>query len=443
MNTTATASIIRMLTVAGLLGTGMYGMSARASTIAVANCADSGPGSLRAAVASAASGDIIDTTALTCITLRLLSPIVIAQESLEIGRYPRGDQVGMFEIDAQRNGRVFLHTGTGRLRLESLLVANGFHRAEFATGGCVHSEGDVELYRSHLSACEARGEGGAAPMALGGALHARNVSLHASGITGSSASGGNGHGGGVSSEGRTKLLHSAINGNTARTGGGIHTLGGLTMTYSNVWANTAYDDAGIHVRGGSATIAKSTIAINTATHRCGAVCVDGTGRTSILDSTLSGNRARWLSVGDLTHGATVSNSTITNNTDTAADECTGVVRARGELTLTSSIVAGNQCQAPMTAYDVGGRTWEGDVLRGFSNFIGHSRLPLPPGTLRGDPKLGALAQHGNRNLQVHMPLADSPVIDAGANPYNRLYDERGPGYPRVQGAAPDIGAVEF
>lgn len=40
---------------------------------AVVNCDDSGPGSLRDAVASAASGDVIDLSALTCGTITLTS----------------------------------------------------------------------------------------------------------------------------------------------------------------------------------------------------------------------------------------------------------------------------------------------------------------------------------------------------------------------------------
>ncbi|HEY0502832.1 MAG TPA: choice-of-anchor Q domain-containing protein [Lysobacter sp.] len=438
-----THSIVHALALAALSAAGLHAAPARAATIPVANCADSGPGSLREAVAGAGEGDILDMTAISCFTVRLLSPIVIEQDNLDIGFYPRGNQVGMIEIDAQHNGRVFLHNGAGRLRLENLILFNGLHSAALATGGCVHSEGDLELYRTYLWDCEARGEGGAEPMALGGAVHARNVLLHGGSILDNVASGANGFGGGISSEGRTRLLYADVNSNRARNGGGIHTMGGLTMTYSNVWANNAYDNAGIHVLAGSVTIAKSTLAVNTATHRCGAVCVEGTGRTSILDSTLSLNRARWLSAGDLTHDAKISNSTITQNTDTAADQCVGVVRARGEITLMSTILAGNFCNAPGTAYDLGGRPWLGDVFRGFSNFIGHSRLPLGPGSLRGDPRLGPLGQHGNLDLQVHMPLPDSPVIDAGYNVYDRLYDERGPGYPRVVGAAPDIGAVEW
>jgi len=36
----------------------------------------------------------------------------------------------------------------------------------------------------------------------------------------------------------------------------------------------------------------------------------------------------------------------------------------------------------------------------------------------------------------------SPAVDAGSNPEGFLYDQRGPLFPRVVGAGPDIGAIE-
>ena len=41
-----------------------------------------------------------------------------------------------------------------------------------------------------------------------------------------------------------------------------------------------------------------------------------------------------------------------------------------------------------------------------------------------------------------MLFSDSPAINHGGNVLNRAYDQRGPGFPRVKGAFPDIGAIE-
>ncbi len=41
------------------------------------------------------------------------------------------------------------------------------------------------------------------------------------------------------------------------------------------------------------------------------------------------------------------------------------------------------------------------------------------------------------------PLPGSPLIDAGSTLPLSLYDQRGPGYPRLIGTAMDVGAVEI
>jgi hypothetical protein len=440
--TTSHTSLIHVLVGSALGVAALYPNDVRAAVVPVTTCADSGPGSLRNAVALAADGDIVDLSDITCppfINSILLTsgPIVVKQNNLQInGAY----RFGRANVTANRTSRIFLHTGSGLLRLVSLQLLEGLHVAEFATGGCVHSEGDVELVTMGMTECEALGQGGSHPMALGGAVHARNVVLKYTAIYSSLASGGNGYGGGISSEGRTTLFRSTLAANFAHTGGGLFTLGGATLTYSHVGGNVATNNAGVHALSGSVTVNKSTILYNHATRRCGGLCVHGTGRTSVLDSTLSGNIAKYLSAGELSDDATVSNSTITENTDNSISECVGVIRAR-HLKLLSTIVAANRCVGPL-AYDVGGRAWEGYTLTGSHNLIGRSHLRVPRDTMSGDPGLQPLAQHGT-SQQVHMPLPGSPVIDRGSNPLDRLYDQRGPGFPRVRGSSADIGAIEY
>ena len=58
-----------------------------------------------------------------------------------------------------------------------------------------------------------------------------------------------------------------------------------------------------------------------------------------------------------------------------------------------------------------------------------------------NPRLGPLTDNGGRTL-THLPLADSPAIDAGNNLPLFGNDQRGSGFPRVKGAATDIGSVE-
>ena len=114
------ASIVGALVL--LAGTCIPVGAANAATRVVGNCNDSGVGSLRAVVAAAASGDVIDLRSLTCSKILLTSgSIAVPQASLTIlGRTRYG-----LTIDGNRNDRVFLHTGTGTLRIDHVSVANG------------------------------------------------------------------------------------------------------------------------------------------------------------------------------------------------------------------------------------------------------------------------------------------------------------------------------
>ena len=124
---------------------------AQAATRTVTNCNDSGAGSLRAMITGAASGDTIDLRSLTCSRIVLAGQIAIPQQDLILlgpGRFA-------LTIDGNRVDRVFAHSGTGRLFIDRVSIANG-NREEgggFITGGCIDSDGTVELLRSRVHHC--------------------------------------------------------------------------------------------------------------------------------------------------------------------------------------------------------------------------------------------------------------------------------------------------
>ena len=77
-----------------------------------------------------------------------------------------------------------------------------------------------------------------------------------------------------------------------------------------------------------------------------------------------------------------------------------------------------------------------------SDILGRrARIPVPPDTISADPRLAPLAEYGGPT-RTHLLLSDSPAINRGSNLLNRAYDQRGPEFPRVKGAFPDIGAIE-
>src|SRR5687768_7398245 len=208
-----------------LAGTCIPVGAANAATRVVGNCNDSGVGSLRAVVSAAASGDVIDLRPLACSKILLTSgSIAVPQASLTIlGRTRYG-----LTIDGNRADRVFLHTGTGTLRISHVSVANGERRvldleggiSEY--GGCIYSNGNVELHQAWVRSCRALQQGFIdSPLTFGG---------------------------GISAEGDVTLTWSAVFDNQALdngTGGGIYAKGRVTLYHSQVYQNVAYDGGGI------------------------------------------------------------------------------------------------------------------------------------------------------------------------------------------------------
>jgi hypothetical protein len=66
---------------------------------------------------------------------------------------------------------------------------------------------------------------------------------------------------------------------------------------------------------------------------------------------------------------------------------------------------------------------------------------VPADTLHGSPQLLPLADNGGPT-RTHALAAGSPALDAGSNLLQLVTDQRGNGFPRVLGAAADIGAYE-
>lgn len=458
------ASIVGALVL--LAGTCIMAGPANAATRVVGNCDDSGVGSLRAVVAAAASGDVIDLRPLTCGRILLTSgSIAVPQASLTIlGRTRYG-----MTIDGNRSDRVLLHTGTGTLRIDHVSVANGQRRVlnpdlgESEYGGCIYSQGNVALHQAWVHSCRALQQGFIdAPRTYGGGISAEgDVHLTWSAVFDNEAL-EDGTGGGIYAKGRVMLHYSQVYQNTGYLGGGIMAERGASVTYSRIYRNRAAYDAGLHVSANhlpsNLLINKSTISNNVAEDLWrgtnygsgGGFGLGGTytgGKHTIIDSTISNNRAHNHSAGYSAGTLDVYNSTIAYNaeiTNRAGEEdpirpceVRGALGA-DVLHLESTIVARNSCVAGPFGYDVSART--GSVI-GANNLIEFPLVPVPADTLAIDPRLAPLADNGGYSA-THKPLADSPVLQRGSNLLDRAYDQRGPGFPRIKNGAPDIGSTE-
>jgi hypothetical protein len=199
------------------------------------------------------------------------------------------------------------------------------------------------------------------------------------------------------------------------------------------------------------TISHSTIANNSATGKAGGAYVgSGTGQTVEIDnSTISGNTSAYDGgllinvVSGPQHGfISVYATTITDNDATNAAAFTGGARLLGDTLIESTIAAGNFSAGSQNNLSFSNAGSAGNT--GSNNLVGVTS-DRPSGAnwiVAADPGLGLLANHGGFT-RTHLLTANSPAVNAGNNNVHSTNDQRGPGFPRVIGSAPDIGATEF
>ena len=432
---------------AAALGLALAAMSggSHAATHFPLNCNDSGNYSLRTAISASMSGDTVDLRGLACskislstgalaVTVANLTVIGAGREHLTI-------------TNGAKYGRVFRHTGTGSLLLKGMTISSGYvslASPEADTrGGCIYSAGAVTLGNFFdptdkasgvdLTDCNAVSTH-ADVRAKGGGIYAKTgVALANSTVTHSNA-----------------VAQSAA---TYSAGGGIALSGGaFSMKYSEV-SNCAA--RGTHGAGGgiyapfvdTATVKYSTIAGNSSGGKAGGAYLgsDTGNQVLIENATISGNTAAFdggMVVNVAVHSPAglikMYASTITNNDATNASSLSGGLAFAGPAQIESTVASGNfvdGVQANLSFFP---------APSGSNNLVGNT-YDKPSGSnwiVAPDPKLGPLANHGG-NTRTHLPLANSPVLNAGNNTNNSTTDQRGPGFPRIIGSSPDIGATEF
>jgi hypothetical protein len=413
--------------------------------IMVSNCNDSGAGSLRAAVAGAASGDIIDMRNLSCRRINLTSgAIMIPQNDLTLAGG------GGMTVDANRTSQVFRHEGLGWLRIRGMTIARGlYQRRTNIFGGCIYSTGSIELWGSLVHWC--RAEGTPAIGAWGGGIYARgDVRLIDSQVLGNTAAGSYSRGGGIATSGHLTAIRSRICGNHARfEGGGARAGRGVTINYTTISNNTGGALAMTPLRRGDNVIANSTISGNVA--RWSTMELNaGSGSIAIVNTTISGNTAGTYTLSLVGRERSIANSTIVSNRHTGAVFGGGFSCQRGtvyiwgpaggQVHIDSTIITDSSC-AGDPYYDISLDPRYEATLEGANNLITSSNMLLPPDTISADPRLAPLADNGGLT-ETHALLDDSPVIDMGNNAAGLAYDQRGTGFPRVKGAQADIGAYE-
>jgi hypothetical protein len=484
-----------VVALATALGLATASPAASATTRLVGRCGDmvgKGGDTLRVAISKAVSGDIVDLTPLplTCTTITLTGgEIPIAVDSLIISS-PR-----QITVDGNNAGRIFNHSATGILSIQYLTLTHG--NAGASDGGCIFSAGEVSLSHSTITACQTSGSGGgmrAQSCFVGySAIDANLASIGAglscavgamfvhSSVSGNLLGGGVSAGaveayystfannathlagGGIASfgAGGVKLVNSTVSGNSTTVespyydAGGAWSVGDMTVQGSIISGNTSAVNAGGLKSNGNMTLTDSTVSGNHASGDNGGLTANS---VTMIRSTIDSNTAAFGAGGGSATSAIISNSTISGNTapiaagfaastlqisnsTVAFNVATGATSSSvggiygSNVTMASTIVADNTTNGsgPADVLIQGAAAFQ----PGSSLIVSCNRTTL---SIQEDPKLTPLALHGG-TVRTHALSTGSPAIDTGTSG-GLPTDERGSGYPRVVGAAADIGAYE-
>ena len=264
---------------------------------------------------------------------------------------------------------------------------------------------------------------------------------------------------------KLQLTNSVVTGNSAIGGGagaGIYVpaanvsatiiITNSTISNNNQAYGGSINGAGIYLGGASTLeITGSTLSGNGSAGNVsqgGAIWAGAGANITLTNTTISGNQVTCggagvhvSNVGNVATSVTITNSTITYNFSTSACTGAGLYQYGGNITLNNSLMAGNFANGSTS--DIAASSFVGLTVNGTNNLVRNvsSSVTFTSPRLTSDPLLGPLQNNGGPTLTRALGVG-SPAIDAGGATLLST-DQRGSGYPRVSGAAADIGAFEF
>ena len=412
------------------------------NVITVTNTNDSGPGSLRQALADANDGDTINFDPSVNIVTLTTAELAITK-SITISASP---QMVTVQRSSQTEFRIF-HVMPGHSVEINGLTIQGGHITGDNGGGILNDNSTLTIAQCTVF-----------------------------GNTIVSASSANNSGGGIYNSGTMTLNQIIVNNNNAVFGGqpsAVSFGGGISNTGTmNIIAGTVYSNMGFYFAGGiyntgMMTITGSTIS-NNQTGNPGHSGGSGGGivnygTMTIQDSTISGNRAvggdfEGYGGGIYGNNTTITNSTITGNSAVRGGGVGGggnfahttfsnnsASLAGGTLYLTSPLELGNTIlkagASGVNIFNNGGSF----ITHGYniSSDDGSGFLNGPGDQINTDPLLGPLQDNGGPTF-THALLPGSPAIDAGDPNFTPppYYDQRGPDFWRLRNGRIDSGSFE-
>jgi RHS repeat-associated protein/CSLREA domain-containing protein len=213
--------------------------------------------------------------------------------------------------------------------------------------------------------------------------------------------------------------------NTATQGAGLYNQGGtVTLAHSALVSNTTSSTGGGGAYNtGTLTLRNSAVLSNTTTgtNVSGGGLYNWSGTVTVLNSTISGNRASkgGGGIASFYGSLTLANVTVTNNTaDTNNDNSGdggGVYRSSTTAILRNSLIAGNADNTSSgTKYPDCTGTFTSQGYNLIQNTTGCTITGNTTGNITGQSaQLGPLSANGGPTL-THAPLAGSPAIDTGS-----------------------------
>jgi hypothetical protein len=366
--------------------------------LTVTSLADSGPGTLRAAIQTADAGSHSDKFTISFAvsgTIDLQSPLPALTNNIAI-QGPGGSSLtveraaGASFSSANDFGSIFFIGSGQTASLSGLTIANGTTWGIYNNGGTVsvsnctvsgNSAGGISTFGT-LTISNSTISGNSDSSLGGGIANAVGSTLTVSGCTISGNSCG-GDGGGIFNEGQLTVTDSTLSGNSAGfEGGGIWSTGSLTVSGTNIVGNAGTVEGGgifnANAFGGPATIIGSTLSGNSATYG-GGIANESTNNgfpatLTVSGSTLISNSASYGG-GIYNFGATLTvanSSTVSGNSATYGggiyNEAFLIGALPGSVTLRDSVLTGNLATDGGAIYNVAGAT----LVAQNSTFSGNS-----------------------------------------------------------------------
>lgn len=420
-------------------------------TVTVSNTNDSGPGSLRAAIAASAPGGTIDFSVTGTITL--LSPLVIDKD-LTIS----GPGAASLSVSGNNAVVVFMTTYNTNVAISGLTVSGGFNAHPGGWGGGIVNAGAMTVSNCVITGNTIPAGGGPG----GGIFNYSRLRIVNCTISGNSAAYG---GGGVWNNGNATLdvIDSTISGNSAvGNGGGVSNVNGaVTITRTRVLDNVTQSSGGGLSSYGTLTVVDSTVSGNSNN----GIFNWGGSTLTITGSTVSGNTSVGWGGGLNSWGTvTIGNSTFAGNTGANGG---GIFNYAGVMGIFHSTFSGNRANAASGGGIWGAVTFKNTVIADSASggncggssgaSAGHnlsddgscSAFFTQPGDLNGLPAgldPAGLQDNGSATKTVALTsssLALNAVPTSSCTDLNALAvttDQRG--MSRPQGPACDIGAFE-